>query len=209
MEKIVNRLILFTRYPEPGKTKTRLIPTLGPDGAADLQRKMTEQIIRWARKLKKKTAISLEIRYEGGSRQLMQEWLGVDIPCRPQGDGDLGLRMNTAFLQAFQSGIKRAVLIGTDCPEINPGFIQTAFQALKENEIVLGPATDGGYYLIALKRTQPQLFQDIPWGTGEVLQKTLQASQVLHLKAFLLPRLTDIDRPEDLPVWEKTLEMIS
>src|SRR5574341_2031486 len=91
------RPIIFTRYPEPGKTKTRLIPVLGAEGAADLQRSMTEQTLLNAKWLKTQRPVSLEVRYEGGSKILMQKWLGQRLTFSPQGDGDLGARIKRAF----------------------------------------------------------------------------------------------------------------
>ncbi len=200
---IGHRLIIFTRYPEPGKTKTRLIPALGPEVAADLHRQMSEHTLGWARKLKNISAVSLEVRYEGGDEHRFQHWLGLDIPFFRQGTGDLGARMARAFEEAFQAGMGRVILVGTDCPDLREGLVQEAFAALDHSDIVLGPAKDGGYYLIGLCRAIPQLFGKISWGTGEVLPRTLQIADEIKLRVFLLELLGDVDRPEDLGVCEK------
>ena len=199
----LNRLIIFTRYPEPGKTKTRLIPALGPEGAADLHRKMVDSTLTWARQLKSNSAISLEVRYEGGDERLVRQWLGPDIPCGPQANGDLGARMAQAFHEAFSAGMARVIIVGTDCPGLTGGLVQTACEALMDNDVVLGPAKDGGYYLIGLRKPVPHLFGGIPWGTGEVLPKTLRIAADLKLQVFLLEPLDDVDRPEDLAIWKK------
>jgi hypothetical protein len=199
----LNRLIIFTRYPEPGKTKTRLIPALGPEGAADLHRKMVDSTLTWARQLKNNSAVSLEFCYEGGDERRVRQWLGSDIPCCRQVNGDLGARMARAFTEAFSAGMGRVIIVGTDCPGLTGGLVRTACEALMDNDVVLGPAKDGGYYLIGLRKPMPQLFGGIPWGTGEVLPKTLGIAADLKLQVFLLESLDDVDRPEDLAIWEQ------
>ena len=199
----LDRLIIFTRYPEPGKTKTRLIPAVGPEGAADLHRQMSEHTLGWARKLRSISAVSLEVRYEGANAHSMQEWLGFDLLFAPQGEGDLGERMLRAFEEAFGAGIGRVILVGTDCPGLTKDLVQKAVAALANNDVVLGPAKDGGYYLIGLRKPIGQLFGQIPWGSGEVLKKTLQIAQALQLRVFLLEPLEDVDRPEDIYILEK------
>jgi len=111
--------------------------------------------------------------------------------------------MHEAFHQAFQEGVEKVVIVGTDCPGLNEDLCQKAFEEIDRNEVVLGPAKDGGYYLIALRRPTEELFRGIPWGTGEVLAKTLETARRLGLRVSLLKTLDDVDRPEDLPVWEK------
>ncbi len=202
--KIANQhLIIFTRYPEPGKTKTRLIPALGTEGAANLQRQMTEHTISQAKNLQKIIDISLEIRFVGGNSQLMQDWLGYDLVYQSQGEGDLGKRMERSLSNAFQAGAQYIVIIGTDCPNVNAQVLTTAFEELQQCDLVLGPAVDGGYYLIGLQQPVPELFTNIDWGTAQVLQQTVEISHLLNLSVVYLPTLADIDRPEDLPIWEK------
>jgi rSAM/selenodomain-associated transferase 1 len=202
-EMFLDRLIIFTRYPEPGTTKTRLIPALGPEGAADLHRQMSEHTMTWARRLKNTPTVSLEVRYEGGDEHRIRQWLGSDIPFFHQGGGDLGARMARAFQEAFQAGMGRVTLVGTDCPGLTGRLIQKSFAVLKHSDVVLGPADDGGYYLIGLRRVIPQLFAEIPWGTDRVLQKTLRVAEAHQLQLSLLETLADVDRPEDLPIWEE------
>ncbi|MGD9230170.1 MAG: TIGR04283 family arsenosugar biosynthesis glycosyltransferase [Desulfobacterales bacterium] len=204
-----DHLIIFTRYPEPGKTKTRLIPLLGAEGAADLQRKMTEHTLSQVKSLLIRRELSVEIRYHGGAKNLMQSWLGRDFEYRPQGSGDLGLRMKHSLEDAFRAGAIKAVTIGTDIPDITNGIIQKAFDALKLKNLVLGPAEDGGYYLIgvqnnSLSRAIPDLFKEINWGAGDVLEKTLKIAKHSGLSFTLLDVLKDIDHPEDLRIWEES-----
>jgi uncharacterized protein len=191
-------LIIFTRYPEPGKAKTRLIPVLGAEGAANLHRQMTEYTISQVRKLQTDCFVSIQVYFTGSDRPSFQNWLGSDLIYHPQGKGDLGMRMSAAMKSAFSRGMDSAIIIGTDCPSLNSDLIAEAFQMLNQNDLVLGPATDGGYYLIGLRRLIPQLFLGINWGTSEVLQKTVKIANSLKLTVAYLTPLSDIDRPEDL-----------
>jgi hypothetical protein len=192
------RLILFTRYPEPGRTKTRLIPALGAEGAAALQRRMSEAIVSHMARFAAQSPVHLEIRYADGTQQAVEAWLSSDIPCLDQGEGDLGARLHRAFTQAFAQGAKKVVVIGADCPGLTPPLFARAFAALDNQDLVLGPAVDGGYYLVGLNRPAPALFSEIPWGSGEVLAATLKQAQSLNLSLHLLEPLADVDRPEDL-----------
>jgi rSAM/selenodomain-associated transferase 1 len=194
------KAILFTRYPEAGKVKTRLIPALGPEGACELHRKMTELSLRQIRELSAFRPLSIEVCFEGGRKNLMKEWLGPDLGFSPQAQGDLGHRMEKAFQEAFRSGFESVVLIGSDCPDRTANVMEKAFEGLKNNDLVLGPALDGGYYLIGLRKPQP-LFAHIPWGSPEVFNLTREKAQALGLKVLFLETLQDIDRPEDLPLW--------
>ncbi len=199
-------LIVFTRYPESGKTKTRLIPALGRKGAARLQRQMTEHIVATATKLSNRPGLAIEVYHEGGSTDLMKAWLGSQFAYRPQGTGDIGQRMLRAFENAFQDEMAAAVIIGSDIPEISANIIQQAFEELQKNDLVLGPARDGGYYLIGMKNTIPAetyncLFDDIKWGTGSVLSQTLHTARESGLHFILLEPLNDVDSPADLHVW--------
>ncbi len=196
-------LIVFTRYPEPGKTKTRMIPALGAEGAANLQRQLTEHTLKQVKKLQSSRSVSLEFHFAGGNQQLMREWLGENLTYYPQQTGDLGERMNSAFAQAFAAGINRVVTIGIDCPDIDESLLNQAFELLKQKDLVLGSAEDGGYYLIGLSRLIPELFVGIDWGSDRVLRQTTNIANKLGLEFDYLTTLNDIDRPEDLYIWEK------
>lgn len=198
-----DRLIIFTRYPEPGKAKTRLIPALGAEGAAHLHRHMAEHCLQQARSLQSVRPIELEIRFAGGTPAQMTTWLGADLSYQPQGEGDLGDRMARAFQTGFDAGRKSIVLIGTDCPDLDTYLLEQAFRELQQHDLVLGRATDGGYYLIGLRHPVPELFQGIRWSTSEVLAQTVEIAERLGLTIAYLPMLSDVDRPEDLPIWEK------
>lgn len=197
------RLIVFTRFPEPGKTKTRLIPALGPEGAAELQRMMTEHFTAQARRFAEGRDTAIEIRHAGGGADRMARWLGSDFVFRAQSDGDLGRRMLSAFRGAFAAGADRAVTAGADCPLITPEILRQAFDRAADHDLVLGPSRDGGYYLIGLRRAIAELFEGIAWGTGEVFDRTMAIAKSMGLSVALLETLDDVDRPEDLHIWEK------
>lgn len=200
------RLIVFTRYPEPGKTKTRLIPALGALGAATLQRQMTEYMLLQARELQSFYPVSVEVRFAGGEQQLMQDWLGKDFQYVAQGTGDLGCRMTKAIAHSCQNNIESVVIIGSDCPQLQAMTIAQAFQLLHQDyDLVLGPALDGGYYLIGVNRLIPELFIGIDWGTQRVLQQTVNIAKKLNLAIAYLPTLADVDRPEDLDIWQNMI----
>jgi rSAM/selenodomain-associated transferase 2/rSAM/selenodomain-associated transferase 1 len=198
-----NCLIIFTRFPEPGKSKTRLIPALGPEGAAVLHRQMCEHTLSWARRMRSGSGVSVEFYIDGEGKDPFRKWLGDDVLYRPQGKGTLGARMSRAFQDSFRAGMAKVVIVGTDCPGLSESPVRLAFRALEENDLVLGPANDGGYYLIGLRRPAEELFREIPWGTEKVLACTLRIARSQALKTFLLDPLGDVDRPEDLCLWEE------
>ncbi len=196
-------LILFTRYPEPGKVKTRLIPVLGAVGAANLHQRLTAHIMHLAKTFAGATNTDFIVCFDGFHVHQMQQLFGEEFCYQPQSKGDLGQRMSRTFAASLRQGRRRVVLIGSDCPEISGQVLGSAFSLLTDHDLVLGPARDGGYYLIGLRTPYPQLFQDMPWGTAAVLAKTQTKAARLGLRTALLKPLTDIDRPEDLAVWDQ------
>jgi uncharacterized protein len=196
-------LIIFTRCPEPHRTKTRMIPRLGPEGAAQLQGDMTDHALAWARELAVRATVSVQVRFEGGDEARMRSRFGDSFPYLPQGPGDLGDRMMRAIAEAFAAGADRVIVVGTDCPDITSALAAEAFERLATADLVLGPATDGGYYLIGLRRPIPALFAGIAWGQETVLHETQERAEKLGLATLLLTSLSDVDRPEDLPVWQR------
>jgi uncharacterized protein len=192
--RTANCLIIFTRYPEPGKTKTRLIPTLGELGAAQLHRRMAEYTLEQAKAL----SCAIEVWYVGGTKELMQDWLGKDLCYREQPAGDLGDRMCGAFRSAFEQGYQSVMIIGTDCPGITTAILAQGFTELRNQVVTIGPAIDGGYYSIGLQRLVPELFQGIAWSTSTVFSETVAIADRLQLPTYLLPSLPDIDLPADL-----------
>jgi len=133
----------------------------------------------------------------------MSHWLGDGVSFVRQGDGDLGERMAGAFEESFRTGSTATIIIGSDCPSLSTGVITAAFDHLKETAAVLGPATDGGYYLVGLSRPMPELFRGIAWGSDHVLADSLAVLRRRSCEPALLNPLADIDRPEDLPAWRQ------
>lgn len=202
----MNRLIIFTRYPVPGKTKTRLIPAVGPERAANIQREMTETTALTAREyIQEAGNCELEIWYYGGSEVQMVGWLGDDLRYVEQPDGDdLGNKMSKAFSTSLNDGASATVIIGSDCPSINTDILTSAFSALEANDLTLGPTQDGGYYLIGQSTHTPSLFENVDWGTDTVLRTTLLQADVANLQHSLLPKLRDVDTPDDLILLENS-----
>lgn len=198
-----HHLIIFVRFPGAGKAKTRLIPALGRKGAADLQRRMTEHLLQRLHPLFRDENIHCSISYTGGTAQKMKTWLGDGLAFRKQEGDDLGQRMLHAFAGSRTIGARHTILLGSDCPAVDDHVIRTAFAGLSRHDLVIGPAADGGYYLIGMNnRCEPLqqnfLFTDISWGTHRVFQQTIERAQETKQTWLTLPILHDIDRPEDL-----------
>ena len=182
------RVSLFTRWPEPGLAKTRLIPALGALGAADLHRRLTEATAATVRA----AGIRLEVRSTGAAPGQFQDWLGDDLSVIDQGDGDLGVRLARAAAEV------PVLLLGADIPGLRPGHLLAAAAVLRDHPAVIGPAMDGGYWLLGLAVPMPHLFSDVDWGSASVLATTLAR---LPAGTRQLARLSDLDTPDDLARW--------
>ncbi len=202
-----SRLLLFTRYPEVGTTKTRLIPQLGADGAALLQKRLTERVVVQAQLLAKRYGTETIVHYSGGNIDKMRSWLGP-VRCVVQNTGDLGQRMRAAFAHSFTEGAETAVLIGSDIPDISMELMYQAFCCLLDaKDVVIGPSADGGYYLIGLVARQatqllPLLFEQMPWSSADLFGVTMDRLRQAGYAVATLPVLHDIDLPADLS-WAK------
>lgn len=197
------RLIIFARYPEIGKVKTRLIPDLAPEAATNIYKEMAEFTLQQARDLRLLRNVSIDVWFTGGTEDQMKAWLGDDLAYQIQVGETLGDRLIYALQSTIQRGSKSILIIGTDCPELDAQILNQGFSQLQNHDLVLGAAADGGYYLIGLQKFLPELFMHIPWSTSEVLAKTLNIAQEMGLSQFILPTLTDVDTVKDLEVWEK------
>ena len=181
------RLVMFTRFPEPGRAKTRLIPALGAAGAAALHRRLTERTLATLRA----TAFDVEVWVTGAPLPAFAEWLGPTT-LRTQGEGDLGARMARALDPA------PAIIVGSDLPDLAPAHLAAAAEMLAQDQVAVGPAEDGGYWLLGLPAPAPFLFGAMDWGTDVVLAETLRRLVTHGRPHGLLPTLADLDRPEDL-----------
>ena len=183
------RLTLFARFPAPGAAKTRLIPAIGAAAAAALHRTLVERTVSQMRA----SGLPFEVRYTGETAQAFAAWLGSDVPLVDQGAGDLGDRL--ARVDA------PALLIGADAPSFDAGRMERAAHALRDAAAVIGPAEDGGYYLLGLTRPMAFLFEAMPWGTDAVFAETMRRLRTRGIDPTVLETLADIDRPEDLARW--------
>ncbi len=202
MPSIPHLVILFTRYPHPGKCKSRLAPALGMNGAMKIHKELVHHVLQQLDTHILQSGSELQIHYDGGTLQKMQTWLGATYSyCKQQGDS-LGQRMSYAFAKSLPRK-QSVLLIGSDCPAITATLLTEATNALSKKDMVIGPTHDGGYYLIGLTAKisndkRSQLFRDIPWSTSDVLTKTMQRAEEQQLTSHRLPTLHDIDTPEDL-----------
>lgn len=189
---MANTLIIFIRLPELGKVKTRLARTVGDEKALEIYRFLLEKT--------RKAALEADVKrllfYVDNIGQ-NDEWPDDFFEKNVQCSGDLGERMRQAFDIAFEKGAEKAIIIGSDCPEIAEASISRALAMLDTVDCVLGPTYDGGYYLLGVKKPAPFLFKDISWSTEVVLEQTLAAVQQAGLTAALLQPLRDIDTEAD------------
>lgn len=193
------------KFPQPGAVKTRLIPALGAERACELYRALVRHTLATVGEFSRGAAVAVEVRLTGAPDTVAaRAWLGDAISIREQGEGDLGARMERATREALGEGATAVAVIGADCPRLTAAHLGAAFAALCENETVLGPATDGGYYLIGLRRPRAELFHGIAWSTAAVLAQTLATVRRLALSYRLLERLDDVDEPGDLATWADT-----
>lgn len=197
MPEVDSKLIIFAKAPIPGSVKTRLQPTVSQEDAATLQIYFIQQTLALASTLKT-VDIELWCTPDDSHPVFQQCARQFDITIKQQRGNDLGERMASAFQEAL-ANYQQVVIIGTDCPELTPTYLLDAFSRLKRGATaVIGPANDGGYVLLGLRRYAPSLFTNINWGSNQVLFETRQKLQQLGWKWVELNTLRDIDTPVDL-----------
>lgn len=196
-------LLIFTRNPEPGKCKTRLAAVVGNQAALEIYTFLVRHTAAVTQALSGTDKYVYYSEYAGDGSL----WDPATFtPCVQQGP-DLGARMEHAFRQAFAAGYDRVVLIGSDLYDLGTGDLESAFELLGSHEAVIGPATDGGYYLIGLQKLVPGLFKNKSWGQDTVLEHSL--SDLDGLSVGMLPERNDVDYYEDIagnPVFEPFLQ---
>ena len=193
MKKLKKALIIFLKYPELGRSKTRLAATVGNENAL----KVYIELLAHTNLISKELNCDKYLFYDKLTANKMP-W-GDDIyQTAYQLESDLGGRMQNAFEQLFNNGYERIVIIGSDCYELTQEIIEEAFNKLNHNKVVIGPAKDGGYYLLGLTQLIPQLFSDVAWSTDEVFSATIKTLENLNLTYSTTPILSDIDTIEDL-----------
>lgn len=189
------RIIVFARAPERGRVKTRLAAEIGDAAALEIYRWLGGRTLEAARA---RRTCELEVRYTPATgTESVAQWLGLGLQMRPQSDGNLGERMRSAIAEALHEAVEHVVLIGTDCPTLESEVIEHAFDELTRTDVVLGPAHDGGYYLIATRGDHGALFQDIPWSASDTLSRTVNAAKRVGLRTRLLDTRDDIDTADD------------
>ncbi|MBD2724407.1 TIGR04282 family arsenosugar biosynthesis glycosyltransferase [Hymenobacter armeniacus] len=197
-----HHLLVFAREPVLGRVKTRLAADIGPEAALAVYRELlgiTAGAISAARVPATVWLAEAPVP-AAGPTEPRPEWPGLPWRVQPPAES-LGERMSHAFSQAFDGGASRVVIIGTDCPGLTPELLHAAFEALATHDVVIGPADDGGYYLLGLRELQPALFAHKNWSTATVLPDTLADAARLGLRVAQLPTLHDVDSGRDLATW--------
>ena len=191
-----NTIILFFRYPRLGKVKTRLARVVGAEQALELYRSSLRKTMQTARALPHcRLAFAVEPPH---AVSLLKKKYGEQVDVYAQHGTDLGERMQRAIRQALSLGANKVILVGADIPALSERILTEAFLELERHQVVLGPAADGGYYLIGMKRSIPELFSGIAWSTDTVFSATLAILARDGITYSLLPELHDLDDADDL-----------
>ena len=189
---MMNALVIFAREPVAGRVKTRLAVGVGAEAAAEIYISLLDHTDETSLASGVEVFLSL-------AQEPDREWVdGLSLPFEVQGGGDLGERMVVCFRRRFTEGASRTVIIGSDNHRLRQDHIRSAFAALKDNPVVLGPAEDGGYWLVGQREPGVDLFSDIPWSAPNTLEATRSRLQNLGVKWNELETLPDIDTEEDL-----------
>jgi rSAM/selenodomain-associated transferase 1 len=204
-------LIIFAKAPVAGESKTRLIPLLGEEGAVQAHEELVRRVLAEVSPLASDTSEFMACLWGASAHPTLGAWADeYGLSSQLQANGDLGQRMAHALESSLGAGAEQAILIGSDCPEMNAAYIRDAKTALAEADLVLGPAEDGGYVLIGINNTPAlaeaykALFTDVDWGSNRVLQQTVAKANVAGLTVALLDPRWDVDRPAD---WQRYLHL--
>lgn len=190
-------ILVFVKFPEPGQVKTRLGTVLGDEGTSELYRLFVLDSLDCYSSLN----IPVWVVFSPPQQEnALKDWLGPAYHYLPQISGNLGQRMEAAFIQAFAQGVDQALLVGTDFPDLPADYLNQGLSALESSGAALGPTKDGGYYCIGFSKPsfRPEVFHDIPWSTNSVFGLTLERLRAEGLNPHLMPIWSDVDRPEDL-----------
>lgn len=189
-----NTLILFAKAPRPGHVKTRLIGYLSPRQAAEIYHRLLLLTLDTLRTVNDARIILAASPDDAD----FSDYVDSNIEVRPQGDGNLGRRLSRGIAEAFENGARRVVTVGADCPRMTPGDLTRAFDLLDEHDVVIGPAADGGYYLLGLRDPVSALFEGIDWSSSRVLAQTRARAATAGLGLALLDERRDVDTMDDL-----------
>jgi len=195
-------LIVFVKAPRPGLVKTRVAESVGADAACMVYTCLADCLFVWLR-----TVPEIELRFTpDDAAGEIQRWMRPGWTAVPQGPGDLGERLDRAFAEAFRRGAQCVVVIGSDCPDVRTADVRDGWQSLQTHDVVLGSATDGGYWLIGLRAPQPDLFRGIAWSSSAVLYETTARARAAGLTVHQLRELGDVDTIED---WQRYLARVA
>ena len=189
----INHLIIFVKNPELGKVKTRLARTIGDEKALYIYKLLLEQTFQVTLPVLAEKKL-----YYSEFVQNMDQFNDLVYEKYIQSGDALGDKMYNAMKHSFGEWAGKVVLIGSDCFELNSGIIEEAFKALEESDYVLGPAKDGGYYLIGMKELNLEIFQNKEWSSENVFLDTLLDIKNQEKSHYLLPTLSDVDIEDDL-----------
>lgn len=182
--------LIFVKYPIAGRVKTRLAASIGDRAAALLYRDFVQIFIQ---KISRINQVDCTIYFDPPEEEVaVRRWLGDRYSYLPQPPGDLGDRLRWGFNRQLKY-YTRVIAFGSDSPDLPMEYIQNACDALHTHPLAIGPTDDGGYYLIGLNQLYPELFQDIPWSTPDVFDKTIAFAQSISLSPIILPRWYDVD----------------
>lgn len=196
-----NSLIVFIKNPEFGKVKTRLSQTLGDEFAYKFYESCVNYTLSEVYKLDKKN-VDVNLFFSSlAPESKIEKWNNEKFNIYKQNGIDLGERMQNAFKAIFNNGSKKAIIIGTDLPDISEKLICNSFSLFDRYDVVIGPSNDGGYYLLGMKEYYPQIFDEIKWSTNEVLKSTLDKLSKEKIKTKIIDELIDIDTKDDLETW--------
>ena len=186
-------LLIFVKNAIRGQVKTRLAATVGDELAMHVY----QQLLEHTRKVSQVVDVDKYVYYADFIAK-EDTWSNSHFQKRVQKGNDLGDRMQHAFSCAFENGYEHVIIIGSDCPGIDEKILEVAFSYLKNYDVVIGPANDGGYYLLGMKKFYPQLFNNIAWSTTAVLNQTIAKCRELGIMYTALPLLHDVDEEKDL-----------
>jgi len=198
VDKAKDALIIFIKNPQKGCVKTRLADSVGEEQALAIYR----TLLQITKNVTDQLACNRQVWY---SKYIEKKdlWSDPNYEKHLQVGGDLGERMRTAFREAFSNACQKVIIIGSDCADLTSEIIKRAFHLLDDRQVVIGPASDGGYYLLGMTAYYPFLFEDKSWSSSSVLDETIRQTETASLSYELLPELNDIDTLDDLKQTQK------
>jgi rSAM/selenodomain-associated transferase 1 len=191
-----NLLGVFAKYPEPGKVKSRIAREIGEEEAARIYRSLAERVFKETTPAERGYG-RIVFYHPHTLKAGFEKWLPGERLILQRGR-DIGEKMENALRDLFALGAEKAAVVGVDIPDLDRDIIKQCYIELDSSDVVMGPALDGGYYLIGMKKLHPEIFRGIPWSSGQVYEATIEILHRLQLSVSTLNRLSDVDTVEDL-----------